>query len=59
MHNKKVNAVAVVAYHPQFIAVYRQAAEEYTPARDEIQPKGADDIHRTSRGDDTPSLRLG
>ena len=22
-------------------------------------PKGADDMHRTSRGDDMPSLRLG
>ena len=33
--------------------------ERYTLTRDEIQPEGADDMHRTSRGDDMPSLRLG
>jgi hypothetical protein len=39
--------------------VYHQAAGKYTLARDEIQPRGADDIHRTLCGDDMPSLRLG
>ena len=31
----------------------------YALKRDEIQPKMADDIHRTLCGDDMPSLRLG
>jgi hypothetical protein len=45
---------------PQGI-VYHQAAEKYTLARDEIQGRLAtlDDMHRTSWGDDMPSLRLG
>ena len=35
--------------------------EKCTLARDEIQGRQAalDDMHRTSRGDDIPSLRLG
>ena len=39
--------------------VYHQAAEKCTLARDEIQPRRADNMHRTSRGDDIPSLQLG
>ena len=37
------------------------SAGEYTLARDEIQGRisALDDMHRTSRGDDIPSLRLG
>ncbi|MBQ5819678.1 MAG: hypothetical protein IIW31_00440, partial [Clostridia bacterium] len=40
--------------------VYHQAAGGCTLARDEMQGRLAalDDIHRASRGDDMPSLRL-
>jgi len=49
------------AYHPQFIAAYHQATGKYTLKRDEIQGRHAalDDMLRTSRGDDMPSLWLG
>ena len=30
---------AGIAYHPQLVAVYHQAAGGYTPKRDEIQPQ--------------------
>ena len=41
--------------------VYHQVAGRCTLARDEIQRRRAaiDDMHRTSHGDDIPSLRLG
>ena len=46
-------------YHPQLVAVYHQAAGGCTLMRDEIQGRLADldDMHRTSCGDDMPSLR--
>jgi len=41
--------------------VSHQAAGKYTLTRDDMQGRRAalDDMHRTSRGDDMPSLRLG
>jgi len=51
-----------IAYHPQLVAVYHQAAGYLcTLKRDEIQGRLADldDMHRTLCGDDMPSLRLG
>ena len=52
IERKQINGVAVV---------YHQATGKYTLMRDEIQRRLAafDDIHRTSHGDDIPSLRLG
>ncbi|MBO5930886.1 MAG: hypothetical protein J6Q70_01465 [Clostridia bacterium] len=53
--------------HPHLVAVYHQHEVLYlikpqVDARWHVMrysPKGADDMHRTSRGDDMPSLRLG
>jgi len=55
--------------HPQLVAVYHQcealyiikSQERCTLARDDIQGRLAalDDIRRTLRGDDMPSLQLG
>ncbi|MBE6630611.1 MAG: hypothetical protein E7624_07170 [Ruminococcaceae bacterium] len=58
-----------LVYHPQPVAAYHQCEALHiikpqgkcTLTRDEIQGRRAalDDIRRTSRGDDMPSLRLG
>ena len=56
-----------LVYHPQLVAVYHQHEVLYIikPQADtrwrvmRYSPAGADDIHRTSRGDNIPSLRLG
>ena len=34
-----INSAGIV-YHPQLVAVYHQAAGEYTLMRDEMQPEG-------------------
>ncbi|MBQ7407184.1 MAG: hypothetical protein IJW11_05440, partial [Clostridia bacterium] len=55
------------AYHPQLVAVYHQCEALYIIKPQEnarwrvmrYSPKGADDMHYASRGDDMPSLRLG
>jgi len=54
-------------YHPQLVAVYHQHEVLYIIKPQEnarwrvmrYSPKGADDMHHASRGDDMPSLRLG
>ena len=54
-------------YHPQLVVVYHQCGALYIikPQVDtrwrvmRYSPAGADDMHRTSCGDDMPSLRLG
>ena len=54
-------------YNPQLVAVYHQCEALYLikPQGDArwrvmiYSPTGADAMHRTSRGDDMPSLRLG
>ena len=58
-----------LVYHPQLVCgisstrsvASHQAARKCTLTRDEIQGRLADldDMHRTSCGDDMPSLRLG
>ena len=68
--NSYINHGESRVYHPQLVAVYHQCEalyiikpqERYSPkGADEIQGRFAalDDMHRTSRGDDIPSLRLG
>ena len=56
-----------LVYHPQLVAVYHQCEALYIIKPQEnarwrvmrYSPKGADDMHHASRGDDMPSLRLG
>ncbi|MBQ3252511.1 MAG: hypothetical protein IJB02_04650 [Oscillospiraceae bacterium] len=55
-----INSVGI-AYHQHTVLHLIKPQEKYTLARDEIQGRLADldDMHRTSCGDDMPSLRLG
>ena len=63
----EANHAARRVYHPQLVAVYHQCEALYLIKPQEnarwrvmrYSPAGADDMHRTSRGDDMPSLRLG
>jgi hypothetical protein len=50
-----------IVYHQHEVLYIIKTQTRYTLARDEIQGRltALDDMHRTSRGDDIPSLRLG
>ena len=61
----QTNQGASLVYHPQLVSVYHQHGVLYIIKPQEntrwrvmrYSPTGADDMHRTSRGDDIPSLR--